>query len=100
MIIQVCRRVGLSGGISDSVGFPIKNSREMEIITDKTILEDIREFEKRIQTAENKLAEIPQGYLPYYVHKKQEEQQRILLAEIAHVKKLIHIAREGLSSQI
>ena len=65
-------------------------------LTNADIREDIREFKQRIQTAREKLAELPEGYLPYTEHKKREKQRRDLQAEIEHVQKLIRYAGEVL----
>ena len=68
----------------------------MLVLTDEDIREDIRGFEQRIQTAQEKLAELPAGHLPYQKYKKREKQRRDLQAEIEHVQKMMRYAREAL----
>jgi hypothetical protein len=68
----------------------------MLILTDDDIREDIRGFERRIQDAKDKLAALPEGYLPYQEHKKREKARRVLEDDVAHVRRIIHIAEESL----
>jgi len=72
----------------------------MLILTDEDILVDIRGFERRIQAAHDKLAALPEGYLPYREHKKREKLRRELQAEIKHVLGLISYARETLEIHV
>ena len=65
-------------------------------LTDKDILADIREFQKRIQTARDKLAALPEGHLPRKDHKKREKQRLELSTEVKHCTALIGYAEEGL----
>jgi len=67
------------------------------ILTNEMILEDIAEFQSRIQVVRRKLAKLPAGHLPYPEHKKREKQRKDLQAEIEHVQKMIGYAREALN---
>jgi len=60
------------------------------------ILNDIAEFQNRIQAAHEKLAELPAGYLPFKKHKKREKQRKDLQAEIEHVQTMMEYAKEAL----
>ena len=68
------------------------------LITNEIIREDIENFNKRIRDAKTKLKDLPEGYLSYQEHKKREKKRHILESEIEHVKRLIHIAKEGLAA--
>ena len=64
-------------------------------LTASSIEEDIRVFEQRIKVAEDKLAELPSGYLPYSEHKKREHQRRVYQDEIRHVENILTYARQA-----
>lgn len=66
------------------------------ILTQADILRDIEQFQERIAAAQNKLAALPTGYLPYPEYKKREKQRQNLQAEIEHVRNLMRIAQEGI----
>lgn len=68
-------------------------------MTPKTIREDMRGFEQRIQVAREKLAMLPEGYLPYPQHKKREKQRQDLRSEIKHVQKMTGYAKEALGRE-
>ena len=70
----------------------------MLLLTDEDILEDIREFEQRIQAARDKLSELPETADTWPAKKKLKEKRYILGSEIEHVKRLISIAEEALST--
>jgi predicted nucleic acid-binding Zn-ribbon protein len=69
----------------------------MLILTDDDIREDIREFEKRIQDARDKLATLPETATTLKARKKLKEKRYILTSEIEHVKRLVSIAEEALT---
>lgn len=66
-------------------------------LTDEMVLEDIQGFRNRIQRAEEKLAVLPGGYLPYPEHKRRKQQRRYLEDDIQHIQTLIGYAKEALS---
>ena len=68
----------------------------MQVLTDQEILEDIEDFKDRISDARQKLADLPEGYLPYSEHRKREKKRQDLQDDIEHIEKLISIARETL----
>jgi len=70
--------------------------RTLITLTNDLILDDIAGFEQRIQIAREKLAVLPEGYLPYTEHKKREKQHRELQADISHIENLIKYAHEGI----
>jgi hypothetical protein len=70
----------------------------MLLLTNNDIREDIRGFEKRIQDARDKLAALPGTAGTWQARKNLKEKRRILKSEIAHVKRLIHIATEALET--
>ena len=65
-------------------------------ITQKIIQSDIVSFRRRIADAKAKMAALPDGHLPYPEHKKREKKKVDLIAEVAHVERLIQVAQEGL----
>jgi len=65
-------------------------------LTISDIEKDISGFRARIQMAQNELAALPEGYLPFKQHKRREKQQRDLQVEIKHVNILIGYAIEGI----
>jgi len=65
-------------------------------LTNKIILDDIAEFQKRIHKAKIRLNDLPPGHLPYQAHKKRERARRILEGDLKHVQNLIHIAENSL----
>lgn len=71
----------------------------MLILTDEDIREDIRAFEARIAAARDKLAALPEGFLPLQEHKKREQTRQIYEDEIKHVKRLIGYAMEALHGE-
>jgi len=66
-------------------------------LTISDIEKDIARYKDRIQTAQNELIALPEGYLPFKQHKRRAKQRRDLQAEIKHVNILIGYAREGIS---
>lgn len=66
-------------------------------LTKSDIEKDIKGFEDRIATAQNKLDQLPTGSLPYHESKKRKHQRRKFKAEIKHVKKLISYAKEAIN---
>jgi len=70
----------------------------MLMLTNEDIREDIRGFEKRIQDAKKKLAKLPETAGTWQDRKKLAEKKRILNDEIRHVRKLIDMAQEALST--
>ena len=54
----------------------------MQILTDDMILEDIKEFEKRIQKAKGQLSELPETAETWQARKNLKEKRRILTSEI------------------
>lgn len=76
------------------VGWRAKN--EIMGLTISDIQKDIMGYQQRIQTAEQQLANLPEGYLPYAEHKRREKVKRECQAEIDHVKGLIGYAIEGI----
>ena len=65
-------------------------------LTISDIEKDIAGFLYRIQTAQNELASMPKGYLPFKQHKHREKQRRDCEATISHCKQLCVYAREGI----
>ena len=65
-------------------------------ITNAEIQTDIAGFQERIQTAENKLTELPRGYRPYREYKQLQKTKHELELEIEHCKRLIGYAEEAL----
>ena len=70
----------------------------MLLLTDEDIMKDIKEFEKRIQAAREKLSELPKTAETWQARKKSMEKGRILESEIEHIKRLMAIAVEALST--
>jgi hypothetical protein len=70
----------------------------MKIITDAELQQDLVDLYDRLQIARSKLNNLPVGYLPHKEHKKRGQKRRILNDEIEHVKRLIGIAEEALST--
>jgi hypothetical protein len=70
---------------------------KMEILTDAEIKQDILEFQDRISAARQKLADLPEGYLPYSERRKREKKRKDLEDNIRHVEKMISIATEALN---
>ena len=66
-------------------------------LTNEMILDDIAGFEQRIETAREKLAELPAGRLPFKEYKIRKRRRRDLESEIEHVKSLIGYATEALN---
>jgi len=66
-------------------------------LTISDIEKDISEFRDRIQTAQNELAALPTGRLPFKEYKKREKIRRDCKAEIKHVRQLIVYACEGIA---
>jgi hypothetical protein len=74
-----------------------KQGLTMQIeLTNEMILDDIAEFQNRIKSAREILAELPTGYLTYPENKNREKQRRDLEAEIRHVQKMMGYAQEAL----
>jgi hypothetical protein len=69
----------------------------MLILTDEDILQDIKDLEKRIQDARDKLVALPETVGTWQARKNIMGQRRILLDEIAHVLRLISIAEEAIT---
>lgn len=69
----------------------------MMILTNEDILQDIENYERRIQAAQDKLAALAPTAGTWQARKKLKEKQYILGSEIRHVNKLIDIARGGLA---
>jgi len=65
-------------------------------LTNNDIREDIRGFEQRIQIAREKLAVLPEGYLPYLEHKKREKVRRACEDEVKHCQQLMVYAYKGI----
>jgi len=61
------------------------------------IKNDISEYQERIQTARQKLIDLPAGHLSYPEHKKREKQRRELHADIKHLQQLKSYANEGVA---
>jgi hypothetical protein len=70
----------------------------MLLITDEDIREDIRGFEQRIQDARDKLSALPATAETWQARKKLKEKRKILTDEIKHVRNLIGIGTEALST--
>lgn len=66
------------------------------MITVEEIQNDIREFEEQIHHAQQALAGLPLGRLPYPDHKRREQRRRELTDDIIHINRLIGYAQEGL----
>ncbi|MBU3948868.1 MAG: hypothetical protein KJ882_03395 [Proteobacteria bacterium] len=65
-------------------------------VTPEMVEADIQAFEIRLQKAQDSLAELPEGYLPYPEYKKREKARHEHQEEISHVNCLIGLAREAL----
>jgi hypothetical protein len=68
-------------------------------LTDAMILEDIAEFEARIEKARRKLHSLPKGKLPWQEHRKRTLMQRNCICEISHCQKLVEIAMSALTGK-
>jgi len=68
----------------------------MILLTDEELQKDLAGFDRRLQASREKLAALPDGYLPYQEHKKREKTRRILESDRRHIQNLIHIAEEAL----
>ena len=62
----------------------------------KIINRDFENWTERIEKAKNKLLLLPNGWLPYPLHKKRELKRRQCQDEIAHVERLFDIAGDGI----
>ena len=71
----------------------------MQILTDREIQDDIESFEDRIFRAREKLAELPQGILPYSEHRKRERRRNELQADIKHIESILRYAIEAWEEQ-
>ena len=69
----------------------------MLILTPESIQADIAGYETRIQEAETKLSELPEGRVPYQEHKKREAKRREHLSDIEHYTRLLGYAAEALA---
>lgn len=69
----------------------------MMVLTNQDIQEDIQAFEKRIHEAQVKLAALPVHSYDWREQRKLDKKRRVLISEIKHVKRLIEIAKSGLS---
>ena len=66
-------------------------------LTNEIILNDIKGFKARIQTARDRLAALPCGqFLSYKERKKYQAKRREFEGEIVHINNLIAIARSAL----
>lgn len=65
-------------------------------ITISDIEADIAGYKARIQAAQDQLAGLPTGRLPYQAHRKREKVRKDAQAEITHCKGLIAYAEEGI----
>ncbi len=70
----------------------------MLILTNDMILEDIRGFEKRIQGAKGQLSKLQETAETWETRKKLKEKRKILTDEIKHVRNLIGIGADALST--
>ena len=66
------------------------------MLTAQQVEQDFKQWQARLDKAQQVLVELPKGRLPYPEHKKREKRRRQNEAEIQHVKGLFRIAREGL----
>ena len=66
-------------------------------LTKSEIQNDIQNFEGRISIARQKLADLPEGFLPFGEHKKREQKRYDLESEIKHIQKIIEIATGALN---
>jgi hypothetical protein len=75
---------------------------EIEIValnlTQDIILDEIEDYRKRIGDAQQKLSALPKNPAGFQERKKTDFKRRVLGQEVEHVKGLIRIAKEALSS--
>lgn len=69
----------------------------MKLLTNEELQEDLNNFYVRLQNARDKLASLPKHAENWKQQKKLYEKKRILLAEIVHVERLIHIGEQALT---
>jgi hypothetical protein len=67
-------------------------------LTQDIILEEIEEYRKRIRTAQQKLSALFQNAHGPQERRRIKFKRRVLEREVEHVKGLIRIAKEALSS--
>ena len=68
----------------------------MLILTNDMILDDIAEFQNRIQISREKLAALPATAIDWKEHKKIKAKRNEMESEISHIKILIGYAKEAL----
>jgi hypothetical protein len=66
------------------------------LLTNDMILEDIKNYEKRIRDAKAKLSDMPETAGTWKGQKKVNHKKKILQDEIKHIKRLVLIAEEAL----
>ena len=71
----------------------------MRFLTDDEIKADIQKFETRLQTAFDRLGELPGTALSWKEKKKLDAKRQLLKDEINHVRRLIGYAIEALSNK-
>lgn len=76
-----------------------KRGAKIKLITDAELKQDLEGFYDRLEATRDKLAALPTEYLPYPQHKRREQKRRVYEDEIAHVKRLIAIAEEALTTE-
>lgn len=67
-------------------------------LTQDIILDEIEEYRKPIWEAQQKLSALPKNPAGFQERKKTDFKRRVLVQEIEHVKGLIRIAKEAISS--
>jgi hypothetical protein len=67
------------------------------ILTREIVLNDIKQFQARISSAQSKLDQLPGGHLAYHEHRKRELARKGLLDDIIHFRRLCSYAMEALN---
>ena len=68
-------------------------------LTDEMIRSDIAGYEQRIETAQEKLAELPDSAASWKERKKIQDTKRALEGDIKHISHIIKYAIEALNEQ-